>query len=245
MKNKKSIKQLAEALACGFIAVALFLCAFTLSESKEGKQGAGAETAAENHIASVGKMPASIPAEIVDTAPVAKADPEKSPEPMPETKPEPEATPAPAAETVAFYSVPLDHDLQLFIIGLCEEKHIAPTVIFGMIETESSFNAAAIGDGGAAFGLLQVHPQWHYERMNRLNCFNLLDPRQNVTVAVDYLSECIEYNGGNVEMGLVAYNAGQAGAEKGWFNNGVYSSDYSRKVLTAAQEIAEGAFADA
>ena len=74
-----------------------------------------------------------------------------------------------------------------------------------------------------------------------MNCNNLYDPYQNITVAVDYLAECIANNDGNVEMGLVEYNAGALGAERGWFSKGIYQSDYSKKVLTAAQKLTEGA----
>lgn len=141
---------------------------------------------------------------------------------------------------MARYSVPLDDDLQYFIIQLCEDHHIQPSIIFAMIDRESDFDAERIGDNGASFGLLQIQIQYHYERMKRLDCMNLFDPYQNITVGVDYLAELIDYYDGNVEMALMAYNAGQTGAYNYWFSAGVYSNDYSRDVLEQAEILDEG-----
>ena len=43
--------------------------------------------------------------------------------------------------------------------------------------------------------------------MERLGCPNLLDPFQNVTVAVDYLVEMLTWYG-TIDKALVAYNRG-------------------------------------
>lgn len=121
------------------------------------------------------------------------------------TKTEPEAT---VAENATTYPVPLDEELQLFIIGLCEEHHIDPAVVFCMIHQESCFDASKIGDSGEAFGLLQVWPKWHGDRMKKLDCPDLLDPYQNVTVGVDYYAECLEKYDGDHAKALTAYNQG-------------------------------------
>lgn len=138
------------------------------------------------------------------------------------------------------YPVDLDDDLQVFITQLCEDHHIQPSIVFAMIGRESDFDAECIGDNGASFGLMQIQAQCHLVRMKRLDCQNLLDPYQNVTVGVDYLAELIDYYDGNVEMALMAYNAGQTGAYNYWFSAGVYSNDYSRDVLEQAEILAEG-----
>ena len=120
-------------------------------------------------------------------------------------KTEPEAT---VAENATVYPVPLDEELQLFIIGLCEEHHIDPAVVICMIHQESSFNASMIGDSGEAFGLMQVWPKWHGDRMKKLGCENLLDPYQNVTVGIDYYAECLNKYDGDDAKALTAYNQG-------------------------------------
>lgn len=146
-----------------------------------------------------------------------------------------------APNVTVTYNVPLDEEVQVYTANLCETHHIDPAIIFAMMECESQYDANAVGDYGNAIGLLQVQSRWHGERMARFGCYDLFDPCQNVTVAVDYLAELIAKYDGNVEKALVAFNAGETGAYNGWFKHGVYSSDYSRKVLTAAQKITEGA----
>lgn len=143
-------------------------------------------------------------------------------------------------EGVQTYDIPLDDEFQLFVIDLCEEHHIDPAVVFAMMYRESGFNAAAIGDSGNSLGLLQVQPRWHEERMARLECFDLLDPEQNVTVAVDLLAELLEKYEGNIEMALTAYNMGCSGAYKNCFQYGKYSSSYSEAVLAYAEELKGG-----
>ena len=153
-----------------------------------------------------------------------------------------EVTPEPTAVLVpvASYPVPLDDDFQLFVIRLCEERHIDPAIVFAMIDRESDFNADCIGDNGASFGLLQIQTQHHKDRMDKLGVTDLFNPYQNVTVGVDYLEELIDYYDGNVEMALMAYNAGQTGAYNYWFSAGVYSNDYSREVIETSEILTEG-----
>lgn len=134
------------------------------------------------------------------------------------------------------YDVPLSDDIQLHIARLCEEHHIDPAIVIGVIEHESTFNASAVGDNGNSLGLMQIQPQWHKERMERLGCDDLLDPYQNVTVGVDILAELIErYE--DTERALMVYNAGAVGAYNGWFQYGVYSNSYSVDVLNNAAEL--------
>lgn len=143
------------------------------------------------------------------------------------------------ARVIAVYNVPLDRELQAAIIDLGKTYRIDPAIIFAMIERESKYDVEAIGDSGKALGLMQIQPRFHGERMAKLNCFDLLDPYQNVAVGVDYLAELVEYYEGDIGKALVAYNAGQKGAYEGWFKYGIYNSDYSTEILSTSQIIAE------
>ena len=163
--------------------------------------------------------------------PVAEDEAEPDPDPEPTVEP---------IETVMLYDVPLDAELQVFIIRLCEEKHIEPSIVIAMIEKESQYDADAIGDGGASYGLMQIQPRWHQGRMDRLGVTDLLDPRQNVTVGVDYLLEMIDRYNGDIECALMAYNAGCGGANQHWFSKGIYSNAYSQGVLERARTLREG-----
>lgn len=138
-----------------------------------------------------------------------------------------------------FYSVPLETEIQRKIKELCAAEGLDPTVILAMIDVESSFEAKALGDGGNSYGLMQIQPRWHSERMAALGVTDLLDPKQNVTVGIDILAELVAKYDGNIEMALVAYNAGPTGAYRHWFSRGVYSSDYSEKVLKISTKLKE------
>lgn len=140
---------------------------------------------------------------IVQAVVIPEAVPVKAVEPCPTVESE-----VAVAENATTYPVPLDEDLQLFIIRLCEEHHIDPAVVFCMIHQESSFDASKIGDSGEAFGLMQVWPKWHSDRMKKLGCEDLLDPYQNVTVGIDYYAECLEKYDGDNAKALTAYNQG-------------------------------------
>ena len=145
-----------------------------------------------------------------------------------------------AVPTKKYFDVPLSHNLQDHIFSLCEEYGIAPEVIVAMIERESRYDAAAVGDNGKSAGLMQIQEHNHYDRIERLGVTNLFDPFENVEVGIDFFAQCITRNGGNLEMALIAYNAGQKGAETNYFNKGIYSNAYSQKVLEKAQILKEG-----
>lgn len=106
-----------------------------------------------------------------------------------------------------YFDVPLDKDLQNHIIDICEKRNIDPRVAFAMIKCESGFRAEATGDSGNSLGLMQIQPKWHYARMEKLGCDNLLDPYQNVTVGLDLFGDLLNHYG-NVEHALMAYNGG-------------------------------------
>ena len=138
----------------------------------------------------------------------------------------------PEQKTVVLYDVPLAPELQMHIIETCEEHHIDPAIVMAMAYRESGFNAEAIGDGGDSYGLLQIQPRWHYGRMERLGCTDLIDPFQNVTVVVDYLAEQLERYDGDMAKALVAYNQGH-------FKETI--TDYALDVLDMAAELAVAA----
>lgn len=108
----------------------------------------------------------------------------------------------------SIFDIPLDVELQKYIIDLCTGNDIDPRIMLALIERESSFQADAIGDGGNSYGLCQIQPRWHSERMERLGVTDLLDPKQNVAVAVDYLRDLLNTYDGDIAKALVSYNQG-------------------------------------
>lgn len=147
--------------------------------------------------------------------------------------------PATVTTESVIYEVPLDKELLDHIQGLCADYEIPVELALAVIETESSYQADAVSPVGAK-GLMQIVPEYHEDRMNRLNCTDLFDPYQNVTVGMDFLSELIEKYDGNLHKTLTAYNYGQKGANDKFFGQGTYQSEYSLKVLETTEKIKEG-----
>jgi soluble lytic murein transglycosylase-like protein len=117
--------------------------------------------------------------------------------------------PAAVREVVSYYdSIPLDKELQNYIIQQAHANGIQPQIIMAMIERESDYNITCMGDGGDSYGLMQIQPKWHNERMKKLGCTDLLDPYQNVTVGIDYLCELLSRYDGDMAKTLVSYNQG-------------------------------------
>lgn len=140
-------------------------------------------------------------------------------------------------ESPRYFDVPLDHDLQDHIFTLCEENSLDPELIFAIIERESNYNASAKGDKGNSLGLMQIQPRWSEERMARLDCPDLLDPYQNVTVGIDILVEYFN-RGESIEWVLMAYNGGPSYANRKTEAGEI--SEYAQKVLAVMESLERG-----
>ena len=110
-------------------------------------------------------------------------------------------------EARTYFDVPMSIDVQDHIFKVSEYYGVDPSIIVAMCYRESTYNADLIGDNGNSYGLMQIQPRWHYQRMEDLGCTDLLDPCQNITVGVDYLAELKERYG-SIDKALVAYNQG-------------------------------------
>lgn len=148
-----------------------------------------------------------------------------------EPEPEPE---------IDIYPVNLDTDLQRYIIETCEKYAINPSIIIAMCFYESSFNVDAIGDNGTGMGLMGINPRWCWPEMEKLNCPDMRDPYQNVTVGIDIFAQKLAKYDGNTEMALMSYNAGDAGAHRLWFDKGIYSTTYSSNIMNMSLALDNG-----
>lgn len=135
-------------------------------------------------------------------------------------------------DAVRYFDIPLDESLQDHIRGLCEASGVDLAIVLAMVERESKFDIYALGDNGRALGLMQIHPRWHEARMARLECWDLMDPYQNMTVAVDFIAE-LAASGNSIEWVLMAYNGGEAYADRKVAAGEV--SEYAVEVLENAE----------
>ena len=132
--------------------------------------------------------------------------------------------------TKLYQSIPLSARFQRYIDGKCKDYGLSTNIVMGVIKKESSFNTSIMGDNGEAYGLMQVQKKWHRARMRKLGVTDLLECYNNVSVGIDYLAELYRANGGNWHKTLMAYNGGQA------YANRRTSTYYSRTVMQYAEQ---------
>lgn len=140
------------------------------------------------------------------------------------------------AQPFVLYDIPLDEELQRHIWKECEEKGVPTELVLGVIRKESNYVTDALGDNGRSLGLMQIQPRWQQERMEYLGCWNLMDPYHNTTLGIDILAELLATYP-TTEQALMVYNAGETGARRAWFNNGIYSTEYTNLVLAYAEQL--------
>lgn len=111
---------------------------------------------------------------------------------------------------VTYYDVPLEDDLQAYIYDLCKEYKVDMPIVLTMIFCESTYRSDVVGDRGNSYGLMQIQPRWHAARMEKLGVGSveeLLDPRKNVLVGIDFLAELVKLYG-NIDTAMAVYNGG-------------------------------------
>ena len=82
---------------------------------------------------------------------------------------------------------------------------ISPKLVKATIQVESGGNANAVGDNGNSLGLMQIQPRYHAQRLREGE--NLLDPKVNIRVGCEILSELMAKYG-TLDEALTVYNAG-------------------------------------
>ncbi|MBD5395003.1 MAG: transglycosylase SLT domain-containing protein [Lachnospiraceae bacterium] len=91
--------------------------------------------------------------------------------------------------TIKFSEIVPPEDVITISEELGKQYNICPETIQAICWKESRFQSDAENVG--CIGIMQVSPKWHQDRMDKLGVTDLKDIRQNMTVAVDYLSELV------------------------------------------------------
>jgi len=103
--------------------------------------------------------------------------------------------------------VPQDQ-IEPMVREAAEREGLTPNLLRAVIEKESSYLPCAVSSAGAE-GLMQLMP----DTAAGLGVQNPFDARQNVDGGAKYLKQMIDRYGGNLLLGLAAYNAGPGRAD--------------------------------
>lgn len=98
---------------------------------------------------------------------------------------------------------------------------IDPLLIFSIIKAESNFNRYAVSSKGA-IGLMQITPSTAEDiskqlRDKNFKKENLLNPEINIKYGCYYFRKMLDLFNGDVNLALMAYNAGYGNVNK-WIN---------------------------
>jgi soluble lytic murein transglycosylase len=98
-------------------------------------------------------------------------------------------------------------------------NHVDPYLIAGLIDTESGFREGVVSDAGAV-GLMQIKPSTAVAVArdagitDKMTTAALSVPDTNIRVGTKYFAYLVRRYGGDVQLGLAAYNAGLGNADR-------------------------------
>ena len=149
-------------------------------------------------------------------------------------------------EGFVFYDLPEQYadkgyfpeKMQIYTRSLCKQNDVPYALVLAIIEYESGYEFDKTGDNGNSKGYMQIYEKWHTDRMQKLNCTDLMNPYQNVRVGIDFLSYLLKKYG-TIQDTLAAYNYGEKGAREHLWSNGVYVYSYNTAIMQRMKEIEE------
>lgn len=122
-----------------------------------------------------------------------------------------------------------------FIAEVSKLYNVDPYLIESMVYHESSYKPRL--KTGSCYGLMQINPKWHKDRMKRLGVTNLYDPYENILVGVDYINELIMQNQ-DTRLALMMYNMNHKTALENYKSGNI--SYYARSVIKFADTLRKG-----
>lgn len=134
---------------------------------------------------------------------------------------------------IEVYNIPIDDELQLQIMEVCEMFGVDADLIFAIAYVESRYLSYKVGDNGNSYGLLQIQPRWWSATMEQVGATDLLNPIDNVKTGCAIIQYLYSLYGDERSV-LQAYNTG-----KPYTNNG-----YAEKVFAAREGLEVRAYAD-
>ena len=133
-------------------------------------------------------------------------------------------------------SITLSEDLQRYAYQKCKEYNIEYPILLGLMRKESTFNPSAKSSTGD-YGLCQIN-QCNHNWMREVfgSDWDPMNPYDSIDASVYILDHYSRtYNCDNYHVLLMNYNMGHNNAVE-CFNSGIYSSKYSRAIMSYAKE---------
>ena len=114
-----------------------------------------------------------------------------------------------------------------YIVDSSRRYGIDPLLIYAQMHQESSFKLKATSYKGAS-GLMQLMPA----TARRLGVSNIYDPKQNIEGGVKYMRMLLDMFGGDVNLALAGYNAGEGAVMKYGYQIPPYNEtrEYVRRI---------------
>ena len=130
----------------------------------------------------------------------------------------------------------LSEELQEYTYYLCKAYYIDFDFAMALMFTESSFRADVVS-GTNDYGLMQINKCNHEYLAEQLGITDIANPYQNIRAGLYLLRGLFEKYDDEAKV-CMAYNMGEYGASVLW-EQGIYETKYSNKVLTQADKYAE------
>lgn len=102
-----------------------------------------------------------------------------------------------------------DSGVDGLIIDSARRNSVDPLLLYAIMHQESTFKPRAVSPKGAR-GLMQLMP----ETAVRYGVTNIFDPRQNIEGGARYMRFLLDQFGGDVQLALAGYNAGEGAVIK-------------------------------
>jgi hypothetical protein len=102
-----------------------------------------------------------------------------------------------------------DATIDSYIVDSAKRYNVDPLLIYAQMHQESGFKLKATSYKGAS-GLMQLMPATAI----RFGVTSIYDPKQNIDAGIKYMRWLLDKFGGDVELALAGYNAGEGAVMK-------------------------------
>ena len=133
------------------------------------------------------------------------------------------------------FDVPLDEELQVYVISMARAYGLSPELVFAIIRKESMYRVDAVSPGGGNVGLMQINHSNFKWLSEELGVSDFKDPYNNIQAGCLILSILNErYE--DVDKTLMAYNQGEGSAKTFW-ERGIFTTHYTRTIHRYMEEL--------